>query len=92
LQCRSGIRAITESLESGYRYHPIVAFHPLFLQAALGIMRLNPVDDYHDLRHVYYMYDDLVVGCAIPLGDMQLIVTPKAGLRTIYWYSLSDLK
>jgi hypothetical protein len=74
----------TIALESGFRYHPIDVFHTLFLQASLGIIRLNPVDVYTGQRHFYHTYDNLVLGCVIPVGATGLTVIPKAGFKTIF--------
>jgi len=74
----------TMSLESGFRYHPIDLFHPLFVQLSFGIIRLNPVLENTAPRYSYKPFDRVAAGLLIPLKDLDLVVTPKVGLRTIF--------
>jgi len=74
----------TMSLESGFRYHPIDAFHPLFVQVSLGIIRLNPVYEYTSPKYFYKTFDRIAAGFLVPLKDLNIVLMPKAGLRTIY--------
>jgi hypothetical protein len=74
----------TFSLESGYRFHPIDKFHPLFLQASFGIIRLNPVLEGTSPRYTYKAFDRLTVGAVIRLGETSLAVLPKISLRTLW--------
>ena len=73
----------TVSLESGYRYHPIEEFHPLFVQASLGIIRINPIPETSP-RYFYKSFDELVIGLVIPAGNTGVQILPKAGLKTIF--------
>ena len=77
----------TMSLESGFRYHPICDFHPLFIQASLGVIRLNPVLENTDPRYSYKSFDRVAAGVLIPLKDLDIEVIPKVGLRTIFMES-----
>jgi hypothetical protein len=74
----------TVSLESGYRYHPIDNFHPLFLQISLGVIRMNPVVENTSPRYFYKAYDKISAGVVIPIMDSGFIVMPQIGLRTIF--------
>ncbi len=77
------IPAETVSLESGYRYHPIEELHPLFIQASLGIIRINPIPETSP-RYFYKSFDELVIGFVIPAGNTGVQILPKAGLKTIF--------
>ncbi len=74
----------TFSLESGYRYHPIEMFHPFFVQASVGIIRLNYVLKETTPRYYYQAFDELAVGVVLPVMDTKLVVIPKLGLTTIF--------
>ncbi len=74
----------TVSLESGFRYHPIDAFHPLFVQVSLGIIRLNPVYDYTSPKYFYKTFDRIAAGFLVPVKGLNIAIMPKVGLRTIY--------
>lgn len=73
----------TLSLESGYRYHPLEAFQPLFIQASVGIIRLNPVNISTTPDYYFKAYDRLTVGCVIPLAESSVVIIPKVGMQTI---------
>lgn len=73
----------TVSLESGFRFHPIEAFHPFFVQASLGIIRLNPIEDSWP-RYIYQTFDRLVVGSLFGIGDTGIVLVPRVGLRTLW--------
>jgi len=85
----------TFSLESGYRYHPLRNFHPLFVQGAIGVMRLNPVTKtyYYNRPSEYFYkpYGRISVGGIIPLWMERIVVIPKISLRTLlmetFWYN-----
>lgn len=72
----------TVSLESGYRYHPLEVFYPLFIQASLGIIRLNPVVTTFP-RYYYKAFDRISVGALFPLESTQIVIMPKIGIKTI---------
>jgi hypothetical protein len=74
----------TMSLESGFRYHPIDAFHPLFVQVSLGIIRLNPVYEYTSPKYFYKTFDRIAAGFLVPVKGLNIAIMPKVGLRTIY--------
>lgn len=73
----------TFSLESGFRYHPIEIFSPLFIQMSLGIIRMNPVLESTSPRYFYNSYTRIVAGLQIPIFD-SIILMPKFGLRTVF--------
>jgi len=77
----------TMSLESGFRYHPIDAIHPLFVQLSLGIIRLNPVLENTSPRYLYKSFDKVAAGFVVPVKDLGVVVMPKVGLRTIFMES-----
>jgi len=77
----------TMSLESGFRYHPVNAFHPLFVQASLGIIRLNPVYEYTTPKYFYKSFDRVAAGFLVPVKDLNIVVMPAVGLRTIFMES-----
>ena len=81
----------TFSLESGYRYHPVEMFRPLFAQASIGIIRLNPVSEVKDYctssKYYYKSYSRLSVGCVVPLWLEKIVLIPKISLRTIFMES-----
>jgi hypothetical protein len=82
----------TFSLESGFRYHPLEIFRPFFLQAALGIIRMNPIDRSVRPKYFYKSYDVVSAGIVIPVMNLGIVVIPQAGLRTYfmegyYWNS-----
>ena len=72
------------SLESGYRYHPLEQFHPLFVQASLGIIRLNYVLEETTPRYVYQAFDEIAVGAIVPVLDTKVVIIPKVGLTTMF--------
>ncbi|MFA6597625.1 MAG: PorV/PorQ family protein [Ignavibacteriaceae bacterium] len=74
----------TFSLESGYRYHPIEQFHPFFVQASVGIIRLNYVLEETSPRYVYQAFDEIAVGAVLPMLDTKIILIPKLGLTTLF--------
>lgn len=74
----------TAAIESGFRYHPLEAFRPLFVQAALGIIRINPVEDYTYPRYLYETFDRLTLGCCLSIGDLGITAIPKLSFRTIF--------
>jgi|GEM_PF-617013 len=78
----------TFSLESGYRYHPLKMFRPLFVQASIGIIRLNPVTEaeyeYTNSKYYYKTYSRISTGCVVPLGLEKIVLIPKISLRTIF--------
>ena len=74
----------TMSLESGFRYHPIDAFHPLFVQLSLGIIRLNPVYEYTSPKYFYKTFDRVAAGFLVPIKELNIVLMPKVGLRTIF--------
>lgn len=74
----------TISIESGFRYHPIEQFHPFFVQASVGIIRLNYVLEKTSPRYLYQAFDELAVGAVIPLFDSKVIIIPKLGLTTLF--------
>lgn len=82
----------TFSLESGYRYHPIEMFHPLFVQASVGIIRLNYVLEATSPRYHYQAFDELAVGVVLPLMDTKLVVIPKLSLTTLFLDELPNNK
>jgi len=73
----------TVSLESGFRYHPLKSFHPLFVQASVGVIRINPILNSF-LKYYYKPYDRIIAGCVIPFENEKIIITPKIALRTIF--------
>jgi hypothetical protein len=73
----------TVSLESGFRYHPIRDFHPFFVQASLGIIRMNPVQETAP-RYMYQTFDRLVVGSLFEIDGVDIVVIPRIGLRTLW--------
>jgi hypothetical protein len=73
----------TVSFESGFRYHPIEVFHPFFVQASLGIIRMNPVEAYSSPRYTYKSFDEVAVGCIAPVME-GIVVTPKIALKTLF--------
>lgn len=73
----------TISLESGFRYHPIELFHPFFVQALLGVIRMNPVEAYSSPRYTYKSFDEVAIGCAVPVIN-GIILMPKIALKTIF--------
>jgi len=77
----------TISLESGFRYHPIDAFHPLFVQLSLGIIRLNPVYEYTSPKYFYKTFDRVAAGFLVPVKELNIVFMPKVGLRTIFMES-----
>jgi hypothetical protein len=77
-------RTETVALESGYRYHPIEQFHPFFVQASLGIMWLNPMSNWLRLPYFYKTFDDLAVGCVIPVWQNEFNLIPSARFRTLF--------
>jgi len=82
----------TFSLESGYRYHPIEMFHPFFVQASVGLIRLNYVLEETSPRYHYQAFDELAVGVVLPLMDTKLVLIPKLGLTTIFMDELPNSK
>ncbi|HTX19679.1 MAG TPA: hypothetical protein VMG34_13575 [Bacteroidota bacterium] len=74
----------TVSLESGYRYHPLEEYHPLFVQASLGIVRMNPIPETSP-RYLYESYDELVIGLALPVSNGGIVVMPRVGFKTFYF-------
>jgi hypothetical protein len=74
----------TFSLESGFRYHPIDLFHPLFVQVSLGVIRMNPVFESTSPRYFYKTFDRAIVGCLFPVLNTGIIVMPKIGLTTMF--------
>lgn len=83
----------TVSLESGYRYHPINSFKPFFVQASLGIIRMNPILATNP-RYFYYSFDRIAAGCLITAEGTGIVLMPKIGLRTIFtdfYFSSSSL-
>lgn len=72
------------SLESGFRYHPFEVFHPFFLQASLGVIRMNPVYEFTSPRYVYKAFDRVFIGCVVPVLNLGIVVMPKVGLTTIF--------
>ena len=79
----------TVSLESGFRYHPLDAFHPLFVQASIGIIRMNPVPKTSP-RYFYKTYDEFTFGFVVSAGNTGIVVVPKAGLKTIFMQEYSN--
>ncbi len=79
----------TVSLEAGYRYHPLESFHPFFVQASLGIIRMNPTLPNTLPRYFYKEYDRLAVGGAVPVFGSSFVVTPTVGLTTIFMEQVS---
>jgi len=77
------------SLESGYKYHPLKNFHPLFVQASIGVIRINPDGD-SDPKYYYKAYDRISAGCVIPFENEKIIVMPKIALRTIFMESMIE--
>ena len=77
----------TVSLESGFRYHPIDAFHPLFVQVSIGVIRLNPVLEYTYPKYFYKSFDRVAAGFLVPVKDLNIMIMPKVGLRTIFMES-----
>jgi len=77
------INSETFSLESGFRYHPLNNFHPLFVQASLGVIRINPVIGTNP-SYYYKPYDRIIAGCVIPFENEKIVITPKIALRTIF--------
>lgn len=82
----------TFSLESGYRYHPIEMFHPFFVQASVGLIRLNYVLEKTTPRYHYQAFDELAVGVVLPLMDTKLVIIPKLGLTTLFLDELPNSK
>ncbi len=72
------------SFESGYRYHPLEQFHPFFVQASIGIIRLNYVLEETTPRYVYQGFDEITAGVMLPLFDTKVVVIPKFGLTTLF--------
>ncbi|MFA4923663.1 MAG: PorV/PorQ family protein [Ignavibacteriaceae bacterium] len=82
----------TVSLESGYRYHPIEQFHPFFVQASVGIIRLNYVLEKTSPRYFYQAFDELAVGVILPVLDSRVVVIPKFGLTALFMDALPNKK
>lgn len=82
----------TFSLESGYRYHPLEMFHPFFVQASVGLIRLNYVLEETSPRYHYQAFDELAVGVVLPVMDTKLVVIPKLGLITLFLDELPNSK
>ena len=82
----------TFSLESGFRYHPIEKFHPFFVQASVGIIRLNYVLKETTPRYSYQAFDELAVGAVLPVMDTKLVIIPKLGLTTLFLDELPNSK
>ena len=77
----------TASLESGFRYHLLDAFHPLFVQCSFGIIRMNPVLENTSPRYFYKSFDRLSAGFVVPINDLGVVIMPRVGLRTIFMES-----
>ncbi len=73
----------TFSLDAGYRYHP-QGWNPFFVQASLGIIRMNPTLPHTTPRYTYKEYDRLGVGAVVPVVGNAFVVTPTVGLTTIF--------
>ena len=80
----------TVSLESGYRLHPIDQFHPFFVQASLGIIRINPVNASMTPKYYYQTFDEIAVGGLVPVMDSGIVLMPRIGLKTILMSELSS--
>ena len=74
----------TISLESGFRYHPIDVLHPLFIQFAFGVIRMNPVYETTSPRYIYKTFSDVAIGCLFTVTDLGIVLLPRVGLRTIF--------
>lgn len=72
------------SFESGFRYHPIVTFNPLFVQASIGVIRMNPVYEYTYPKYTYKALDEITLGFIFPVTNLGFVLIPKVGLRTIF--------
>lgn len=79
----SYIRDETFSLSSGFRYHPIEDLHPLFIQASIGVIRLNPIEDTSP-KYFYQTITDLSIGGVFHIVDPNFTVIPSVGLKTIF--------
>jgi hypothetical protein len=76
------------SFESGYRYHLLETFSPLFVQVSLGIIRLNPINDSQP-KYAYQAFDKISAGLLIPLSEIGIVIIPKVGLTTIFLGAMS---
>ncbi len=77
------IRMETFSFSSGFRYHPFEMLQPLFVQASIGVIRLNPIEDTSP-KYFYKSFTDLSIGGLFHIPDSKLIVAPSVGLKTIF--------
>ena len=80
----------TFSLESGFRYHPVGSFHPLFVQASLGIIRLNPVYEFTSPRYLYATFDRITIGFVLPILNPEIVLMPRVDLTTMFMGELSN--
>ena len=85
----TGLEAEMESFSfaSGYRYHPVETFSPLFVQISLGIIRLNPINNSQP-KYAYQAFDKVSAGLLIPLTGSGLIIMPKVALMTFFFDAL----
>jgi hypothetical protein len=80
----------TFSLESGFRYHPIDSFHPLFGQASLGVIRLNPVYEYTSPRYLYATFDRITIGSVFQIPEQGIVLIPRVDLTTLFLAEFSN--
>lgn len=77
------LRMESLSFASGFRYHPIEALHSLFVQANIGVIRLNPIENTSP-KYFYKSFSDLSVGAVFHILDPKFVLVPNVGLKTIY--------